>query len=207
MIRSDVVHDALLALETAFGSGSGRVVIAGTGSVGLARTCDGTLERVGGWGHRLGDPGSGYALGQAGLRAVAEALEGGPDTSLRAAVQQRLDIPDRDALINTVYEDGAALQDVAPLVCAAAAADDPVATRILTRQTRRLGRQIEWLVDRCASLTPWMALLGGLIQDETYTEALRDVLADRFPAWSIDPLREDPVVGALQRARRRATAS
>jgi len=59
------------------------VVLSGTGSCVLGRTADGRMLRAGGGGHLLGDEGSGYAIGLAGLRAVCRAYEErGPATAM-----------------------------------------------------------------------------------------------------------------------------
>ncbi|PSQ73550.1 MAG: N-acetylglucosamine kinase, partial [Bacteroidetes bacterium QH_6_64_77] len=153
-VHVEVVHDACIALEAAFGSGSGLAVIAGTGSVVFGRARDGTTHRTGGWGYVLGDPGSGYAVGRAGLRAVAAAFDGGADTSLRARVDERWGIDGREVLIRRVHEDEFALQDVAPLVMEAAANGDAVAADILTSQAAALLDQVEWLLDGTDDIAP-----------------------------------------------------
>jgi len=201
-VSVEVVHDACIALDAAFDAESGLVVIAGTGSVVLARTRAGTAHRVGGWGHLLGDPGSGYAVGQAGLRAVAEAFDGGADTSLRPRIAEEYGVDERAALIQWVYQDRPPLQDVAPLVIEAAADGDAVATDILTSQVAELVRQVEWLLGETDDVAPRIALLGGMLQNEHYAAALRRALADRVPDWSVEGLQREPVVGALRRARR-----
>ena len=201
-VSVEVVHDACIALDAAFGAESGLVVIAGTGSVVLARTRAGATHRVGGWGHLLGDPGSGYALGRAGLRAVAAAFDGGADTSLRPRVAEEYGVDERAALIHWVYQDRPPLQDVAPLVIEAAADGDAVATDILTAQVNELARQVEWLLGETDDVAPRIALLGGMLQNEHYAAALRRALADRAPDWSVEELRREPVMGALRRARR-----
>lgn len=58
--------DAVNALSSADGDAA---LICGTGSIMLIRTEDG-YRRVGGWGSRLGDPGSAYNLGRAAIRAA-----------------------------------------------------------------------------------------------------------------------------------------
>ncbi|WP_103019700.1 N-acetylglucosamine kinase [Salinibacter altiplanensis] len=201
-VSVEVVHDACIALDAAFDAESGLVVIAGTGSVVLARTRAGAAHRVGGWGHLLGDPGSGYAVGQAGLRAVAEAFDGGADTSLRPRIAEEYDVDERAALIHWVYQDRPALQDVAPLVIEASADGDAVATDILDAQVARLVRQVEWLLSETDDVAPRVALLGGMLRNEHYAGVLRRVLADQIPDWSVEVLRHEPVVGALRRARR-----
>ena len=198
----EVVHDACIALDAAFGAESGLVIIAGTGSVVFARAEDGTTRRVGGWGSLLGDAGSGYAVGRAGLRAVAAAFDGGEDTSIRARVDDQYGIAGREALIRKVYRDEFAVQNVAPLVIDAAADGDPVAADILTSQAADLVQQVEWLVGGEDSIASRIALLGGMVQNKPYAQVLRRVLRDRIPDWSVKVLSHEPVVGALRRARR-----
>ncbi len=200
-VHVEVVHDALIALDAAYDTESGLIVIAGTGSVALARTDEGTLLRVGGWGHLLGDPGSGYAIGQQGLRAVAEACDGGEATALRARLRDQFGIGDREQLIHAVYQDGLSMQDVAPLVVDAAA-DDAVAGRILAEEADGLAEQVGWLVDRAEPTASRITLLGGMVQNDRYDQVLRDRLHDHFPDWSVRQLQTEPVTGALRRARR-----
>src|SRR5438105_2665552 len=46
------------------------LVLSGTGSCCFGRTCDGQTAKVGGWGHILGDKGSGFEIGLRALKAV-----------------------------------------------------------------------------------------------------------------------------------------
>ena len=66
---------ALAAVCPGVPHGSAAVLIAGTGSMALARGPRGEA-RAGGWGRYLGDPGGGAWLGAQGLVAVAEFLDG-----------------------------------------------------------------------------------------------------------------------------------
>lgn len=201
-VRVEVVHDAVIALDAAYDADSGLVVVAGTGSVVLARSTDGHLLRAGGWGHVLGDDGSGSAIGRAGLRAVAEALDGGKDTSLRTRVRERCGITNRESLVRKVYKEELNIQTVAPLVINTAVEGDAVASNILSTQITRLTEQVEWLLNRGGTITPRITLLGGMLQNDYYTQCLRRVLGDRFPDWAIEVLQKEPAVGALRRARR-----
>src|SRR5690606_35162334 len=71
-----VVSDGEIALHGALRGGPGILVIAGTGSVAYGRGEDGRVERCGGWGMVVGDEGSGYQTGRAGLRAALHAVDG-----------------------------------------------------------------------------------------------------------------------------------
>jgi N-acetylmuramic acid 6-phosphate etherase len=72
-----VATDLEIALASAPRSsplpGAQVLVLSGTGSCCFGRSRTGRTEKVGGWGHHLGDQGSGHALGKAALqRVVAE---------------------------------------------------------------------------------------------------------------------------------------
>jgi glucosamine kinase len=70
-----VDNDAYAACIGAFSGGDGGIVIAGTGSIGLALV-GGERHMVGGWGFQLGDHGSGAWVGHHAVRRAALALDG-----------------------------------------------------------------------------------------------------------------------------------
>ena len=201
--RVRLVHDARIALEAAFGNASGTIIIAGTGSAVFARTEAGTLERAGGWGYILGDEGSGYALGRAGLRAVARALDGGPATRLQALLSNTYGANSRAALVGNVYEAELPLQEAAQAVLEAAAEGDAVAARILDEQTDALARQVAWLAEREATIAPQVVLFGGLTKNAHYVETLGRAVRGALSAnCSVQPASCPPVAGALRLALR-----
>jgi len=202
-VQVRVVHDAEIALEAAFEGDSGVVVVAGTGSVILARTLQGRIEVAGGWGYLLGDEGSGFAIARAGLQAVTHAIDGGPSTRLQALLVERFQLSERDAIIHRVYQERWPLQQFAPVVLEAAREGDPVARRIVDDQVARLVEQVGWLLQRLGDdVAPRMALAGGLMNEPFYVACLREQLARRWPDWSVEVQRRRPVEGALQLARR-----
>lgn len=195
-----IVHDAEIALEGAFEGESGVIVIAGTGSVVFGRATDGTLERAGGWGYLIGDEGSGHALGAHGFRAVTADIDGGPSTRLRPMLAEAYGLTTRDEIIHAVYRKDWPLQQMAPLVTKAAAAGDAPAQRILQEQTRLLVRQVCWLCERLPSITPQIALLGGLMNEAPYRKAFEQRLSEYLPQWTVRVPKHRPVVGALRLA-------
>jgi N-acetylglucosamine kinase-like BadF-type ATPase len=137
-----VVNDALIALVAGAGDGCGLVVISGTGSIAYARDAAGRAARAGGWGHLLGDEGSGYWIGREALAAVVRQYDRrGPPTALTAGVLHHFGLSSPTDLIHTMYDpaiEHRALAMVARTVADAADAGDGVARGILTRAADEL---------------------------------------------------------------------
>ena len=202
--RVRIVHDGVIALEAAFAGESGIITITGTGSLALARTRDGSLLRAGGWGHLLGDNGSGHSLGRRGLRAVAASLDGGPSTLIRDLLDRHHDLHSIDDLIDVIYQPDWPIQQVAPLVLEAAEQGDEAALEALRRETSLLARQVRWLAERCASIEKQLAPLGGLVSEAFYRRQYVAALREELPAWQVREPAHEPVVGALRLARKLA---
>ena len=198
-----VVHDAEIALEAAFGDGPGVVVIAGTGSVVYARLYTGDTLRAGGWGSRLGDAGSGTALGRAALRAACAHHDGGLPTTLTARLAEAYGLDDLDALLGWASDESNDPATLAPLLVAAADGGDGVAGDLLEAETDALAQQAAWLVRRAGGRAERrIALLGGLLNETPYQQALLQALAHRLPGWFASVADRAPVEGAVALARK-----
>jgi glucosamine kinase len=89
--RVVAVNDAVAACVGANGLGDGGLIIAGTGSAGIARVGARTTI-IGGRGFWLGDDGSAARLGEAALRATLRALDGlEPASGLATALAHHFD--------------------------------------------------------------------------------------------------------------------
>ncbi|MEQ4209482.1 BadF/BadG/BcrA/BcrD ATPase family protein [Actinopolymorpha sp. B9G3] len=145
-----VVEDVYLAHAGAL-NGPGTVLCVGTGTNVLAVGATGGYTSLDGWGPILGDRGSGYAIGLAGLRAAAAALDGvGRRTALTenfpdtvggtdlASLQQFYRDPQLAARVSSFARfvvDAADRDDVAHAICEAAVEDlVAVAEAAATRQ-------------------------------------------------------------------------
>jgi N-acetylglucosamine kinase-like BadF-type ATPase len=93
--RVHVISDAEAAWMAALGDGAGVLILAGTGSIALARTARGRWARAGGLGPLLGDEGSAFWLGREWLRAsgrhvrTLRAVATSADPVLRIAAHAR----------------------------------------------------------------------------------------------------------------------
>jgi N-acetylglucosamine kinase-like BadF-type ATPase len=140
--RVVVVNDALIALVAGARDEPGILINAGTGSIVYGRNADGEAARAGGWGHMIGDEGSGYWIGREALAAVMRGSDGrGPETALTAEILTYFGVADVSRLPGIVYDREAPRMSVAalgPIVQNVAADGDAVATRILERAAEEL---------------------------------------------------------------------
>src|SRR5437773_2840775 len=140
--RVVVVNDALIALAAGAGDAPGIVIIAGTGSIVYGRNARDEAARAGGWGHIIGDEGSGYWIGREALAAIMRAVDGrGPATRLTGDVLKHFDIDSTSRLPRIVYDREVPRMSVAalgPIVQRASELGDAVATRVLERASEEL---------------------------------------------------------------------
>lgn len=201
-----VSHDGRLLLA-ACGLASGVALVAGTGSSAYGRRDDGVEATAGGWGHLLGDEGSGHDLGRAALRAATAALDGrAPQTGLVAAVLAWAGARDATELRSRAYPAPPASQ-VAQLggeVLRLASDDDEVARRLVRTAAADLSALVRAVAESLHLVPPIPVVVGGglLAPGSALAAELEDELSDhdlRFPSG-------EPAVGALELARRNAGA-
>jgi glucosamine kinase len=147
-----VVNDVVAAWATATGAQPGIGVISGTGSNVFGVGLDGRAWRAGGWGHLLGDEGSGYWFGIESIKAALRDREGsGPETALSDAAIEFFGVPSVEALAALVYAKPLSKGEIAAFAIETAklAADgDAVACEIYKRGARLLGEQVAAVIRR-----------------------------------------------------------
>ncbi len=183
-----VVHltnDAELPLSALDGT-VGVALIAGTGSIALGRDPHGTTARVGGWGHIIGDEGSGYEIGRLGLQAAVRAADGrGQPTTMLELILQQWRLEKASDIIGQIYPAGdkAVIARLSSLVLMAARAGDQVAHKIVQQAAGELALAVVALsniLDFPATRVP-LALAGGLLVHETdfRSQVLRRIRSQR----------------------------
>lgn len=130
---------------------AGIALICGTGSLAFGCNRNGQTGRSGGWGHLLGDEGSGYRMGQAALSAITRWHDGrGPATALTTSVLQQLQLSEPNQLIAAVYGSDnpkSLIAGLSPLVFAAAS-QDLIAGQIIQQSVHDLSLLVATLADR-----------------------------------------------------------
>jgi N-acetylglucosamine kinase-like BadF-type ATPase len=202
-----VVNDALIALAAGAGGKPGIVIIAGTGSIAYGVNERRDAARSGGWGHIIGDEGSGYWIGREALSAVVRALDGrGPATRLIDDVLEHFGIKDISGLPRIVYDRDLPRLSVAalgPIVERASSLGDAMARRILSRAADELtgaaaavATKLEMRGDAFV-----FVLAGGVFR---VVPSLVDALAQRLtalaPRSTVSRLDQEPASGAVQLA-------
>lgn len=133
-------NDAELLLA-ALDDAVGVALIAGTGSIALGKDTHGVIARAGGWGHVMGDEGSGYDLGRRALQAAARAADGrGMPTLLLDLLLQHWHLHKADALISKIYPDNdkGKIAGLSSYVFQAARQNDRIAQAIIEQAAHEL---------------------------------------------------------------------
>ncbi|MEJ2203952.1 MAG: BadF/BadG/BcrA/BcrD ATPase family protein [Gemmatimonadota bacterium] len=195
--------DVRAAFHDAFSDGPGVLLVAGTGSIAWGRAEDGREGRVGGWGHHIGDEGSGYAIGREALRRVTRHADGrAPATDLEERVLDHLRLHRADDLVGWINEaERSEVASLAPLVVDTARSGDGIAQEIVQRAVEELEGHVLTLLENLGpwSTAPPVALSGGLIEPG---RPLRESVETALERHLIRPLQRplDPALGAARLA-------
>jgi glucosamine kinase len=203
----EVVGDMVIAMEAAFGSGPGVIVIAGTGSIAYGRNSKGESARAGGWGFAISDEGSGHWIGRAAVAACMRAYDEREQAGLLLeSIMKSWGVTTHEQLV--VAANAAPSPDFAaltPAVLSAADAGDATAHSVLTQAGVELAALAKIVIGRLfanAETAP-VAISGGVF---TNCALVREVFFDRlraeYPRVLPNPSSLDPASGALELARR-----
>ena len=196
-----VDHDLVSALEAASLDAINLVdvrviLLSGTGSCCFGRNRRGVTAKAGGWGHQLGDQGSGFAIAYAGLREAIRQLEQtGRMGSLGRRLLKASGLKDPEAWVG--WMQSASKREVAalaPEVFAAAAHGDSRAHQV---------------IERCLGELLELALVCAARLDRTGKARVEFVLAGsvflRQPRWLphiesvLRAVRPQSVIRSLER--------
>jgi N-acetylglucosamine kinase-like BadF-type ATPase len=207
--RVAIASDGLTSLLGALGDRPGAVVAAGTGAVCVARNRE-RMAKVDGWGSLLGDAGSGFAIGRAGLDAALRDLDGrgGSGALLRAAERRFGTAAELAERIHGAPVPTRAVASFAADVAREAAAGDEPAAAIL----REAGRELA--ISACAALERLfssedeaaVSYTGKVFQaGPVLLEPFAEELAERRPGTEVLEPAGDSLAGAALLAERAGT--
>ncbi|WNZ06869.1 BadF/BadG/BcrA/BcrD ATPase family protein [Streptomyces sp. 11x1] len=199
-----VVGDAeLLAPAAGFDKGVG--LVAGTGSVAVGRSADGTAVQVGGWGAVLGDEGGAAGLVREACRAVWAAHDRGeaPD-----ALADRLvasfgvsEVPALGGALEAATAMSADWGRHAPEVFEADEEGSELARRVILDGGRALASLVARLDTRRVPVDDVVVAGGTILSRPALYAAFAEALAEAVPSARPHVLQVPPVEGALALAR------
>ncbi len=204
-----VVNDVVGAWATATGAGPGVAVISGTGSNVFGVGPDGAW-RAGGWGHLLGDEGSGYWLGVQSIKAALRDRESsGPATALSDAAVEFFKRPTVEAVANWVYSKPLTKGEIAAFAVQTAQLaeqGDAVAAELYQQGAHELAQQIVAVIDRTGLAGQDVGefpvgLIGSAFKaGAVFIQPLTAAVHKRAPAAQVHTAEMAPAGGSLMLA-------
>ncbi len=197
-----LAHDSTTSFLGALGDTRGAVVAAGTGVVTLAVGAE-RVARVDGWGHLMGDAGSGYWIGREALDAVMREFDGrGPATALRAVAEERWpDLAQAYIHLQSDPERVSVVASFAEHVARLASRGDAVSQRITVRAGGELAHSVETALRRVRSDELGerfeACAIGGVFRSSRLREAFASHIAGSELAVTLVEPQGDGVDGAV----------
>ncbi len=201
--RVTAAPDSLPVLELATHGAPGLVLHAGTGSFVGARAPDGTVHYAGGFGWKLGDPGSAFELGRRGIaRALLELQGWVRRTALADALCAHTGLTDATPITRYFYSEpdaNARIASFAPRVVGLAGEGHPDAQRALVHTLTELVEQARGVTDRLfAGKLVTCGVSGALLNSEPAGHTLRSLVTTHH--WPVELLFiTDPPIEGVRR--------
>jgi N-acetylglucosamine kinase-like BadF-type ATPase len=203
-----VVNDVVAAWATATEAQPGVGVISGTGSNVFGVGFDGSSWRAGGWGHQLGDEGSGYWFGIESIEAALRDREAsGPETALSEAAVEFFGVASVEALAARVYSKPLSKGEIAAFaieIAKLAGGGDAVACEIYRRGAALLGEQVAAVIRSTGLRGSFpVGLIGSAYKaGAVFVEPLTRAVHELAPEARVAVVEMAPVGGSLLLAMR-----
>lgn len=202
--RIIVTNDAETALYGGVGGGEGIMLISGTGSICFGKNEKGESKRAGGWGHIIGDEGSGYYIGIKAINRITKEQDGIKGKTLMTdLVLKYLKLENPSGLINYVYRSGAGKSEIASLakvVDEAYKLGDTAAEEILLMAAKELylcsKAVIEGLGLNCKEVN--LAVNGSVIvKNQCVSNEFKRLMSENYPRVNVINMKHDAAWGAV----------
>lgn len=179
-----LAHDATTSYLGALGAREGAVVASGTGAVTLA-VGPRAVRRVDGWGHLLGDAGSGFWIGREALSAVLRAHDqrGEPTALSEFAVKE---FGDLSQLYLRIQADPGRVARIASWArrVSELAATDPVCSRISVAAGRELAASVASGL-RSVEADPVASAVGNVFLNSLVASSFQEQLCELMPGATV----------------------
>ena len=199
-----VVCDAVTMLTGSIGLGSGIFINAGTGAICAGRNNNDEIAISSGWGHLLGDEGSGYWIGAKGIINALRAYDGrSAKTILLERILKSLGTDSPEHASQIIYASSnpkVMISELCPIVLESAAQNDEIASSIIKKAGEELALAV-WSVANKLSVADSeidIAHVGNCLQkSDLLQESLRKALKVKMPYAKLISPKFSPVVGSV----------
>ncbi|WP_042205883.1 N-acetylglucosamine kinase [Paenibacillus durus] len=206
-----IASEGQISLMACLGQEYGVQIISGTGSICYIFASDGSYWRTGGWGHYLGDEGSGYSIGLRTLKAVMRSYDGvRPPTRMTDIILNEYGFNQITDLKSYIYEPARGKADISAFakVCLqAASGGDECAIHIVMEEAEALADTAAALLKRHPVPPGSKVVLTGSIfgHSRLFTRTLSDKLLAQIQGLEFveGTSAPPPSVGAALLARKR----
>jgi N-acetylglucosamine kinase-like BadF-type ATPase len=198
-----VVNDVVGAWATATGAKPGVGVISGTGSNVFGVGADARTWRAGGWGHVLGDEGSGYWLAVQSIKAaLSDRDRSGPETALSGAVESFFEVDGVEQLASLVYSKPLSKSEIAAFAmetALVAQAGDGVARGLYERAALELAARVVAVIQQTGLEGEFpVGLIGSAFKaGAMFVDPLSAAIGRVAPRAQVAVVDMAPVGGAL----------
>ena len=206
-IATDTIYlcnDAILTLKGTVGQTNGVLIAAGTGSIACGVTKEGLETRVGGWGHRVGDEGSGYSIGKAAIAHVLKSYDGREKPSgISAAILSAMSFANEEDLIHWVYSSRFSVAQVAaltPVILRLAEDGDWQGNKIIQRACQDLVDMALTVVRKLDLLGAEFSLVlsGGVLKNPFFRRPVIQLLTGTCPGLQVVSPSGQPICAGLR---------
>ncbi|RUL47801.1 N-acetylglucosamine kinase [Lysinibacillus antri] len=205
-IAENDVHATLLGLVGV--SQRGALIISGTGALSYAVGSNGELVRTGGWGHRAGDEGSGYWIGQQIVKSLFRIEDGRNEklSILKQFVYDKLNIQNAEQLMTWLYRPeytNAQLASISSVLPKAVAAGDEQAIAIAQQAALELSILASSTLKKVGTASDDypVYLNGGVFQHHPMILNLfQQYINEQYPRISFTLCKKEPIEYIIMRA-------
>ena len=179
------------------------VAVCGTGSMAIGTDKDGNTVVSGGWGHIIGDEGSGYALAINALKVCCELCDQGEASPLLDAAESYFGVSDFRKAIDIIYSPETTKDALAGFAAdiGKLAQTDNTAKDIVISEAKAFAKTVLILLDKIGCCSA-LGLYGGIfVHNSFFTEAFKSNIKSVYPDIDIKLLTVPPEESALELAR------
>ncbi len=204
LAKSLVVNDVRAALEGALPNSPGMILLAGTGSMAMAKDKEEKIFRVDGWGEYVGDLGSGYFIGRMILQRTFEEYDGRREESpLLKIVKDFANVSDLREILTRCKGQNARtyIANFSKIACLGATEGIYTASEVISIAIQELKRSVKALLDKLDFKPVPLAYAGGLFNCDYFKN---EFISKMKEVQGIEIVRPEfpPYVGSLIMAAR-----